>query len=422
MKRVLYAIATGSIAALMLGAGATGQAGVSVNPLYATAQADAGITQTRVLGEVTAIDANGKQMTVKTEAGSIVTVILDDKTEYLRVPPGETSLDKAIKIASSEVGVGDKIYVRGRVSEDKKSVPAQRLIVMSKADIQKKHDQERAEWRRRGVSGIVIKLDAENKEVTIQTRGREGVKPLIVAAPDSVKFRRYAPDSVKFSDAKPSSFTELQVGDQLRALGDKSADGARFTAEQIVTGSFRTIGGTVTAVAADTGEIKITMLGSKQAFTIQVNKDSMLRRIPPQVAMMIAMRSQGGEGGSSPGAGAGQAPPGGGPPGGGGGARPGGQPGMGPGGERMRPEGGGDFQDMLERMPPVTLAEIKPGDVIAVSSTAGADPSRLTAITLVTGVDAILTAIARGPAGARRPTNLSTGLPSGVLDFGIGQP
>lgn len=401
MKRVLYAVAAGSIAALVLGAGATGQAGVNVNRLYAAPQADAGITQTRVLGEVTSIDATGKQMTVKTEAGSIVTVILDDKTEYLRVPPGETSLDKAIKIASSEVGVGDKIYVRGRVSDDKKSVPAQRLVVMSKADIQKKHDQERAEWRRRGVSGIVTKLDAENKEVTIQTRGREGVKPVIVAAPDSVKFRRYAPDSVKFSDAKPSSFAELQVGDQLRALGDKSADGARFTAEQIVTGSFRTIGGTVTAVAAGTGEIKITMLGSKQAFTILVNKDSMLRRIPPQVAMMIAMRSQGAEGG---------------------GARPGGQPGAGPGGERMRSEGGGDFQDMLERMPPVTLAEIKPGDVIAVSSTAGADPSRLTAITLVTGVDAILTAMARGPAGARRATNLSTGLPSGVLDFGIGQP
>ncbi|HWX42966.1 MAG TPA: hypothetical protein VN345_17590 [Blastocatellia bacterium] len=416
MKQVLYAIAAGSIAALVLGAGATGQAGVNVYRLYAAAQADAGITQTRVLGEVTAIDATGKQMTVKTDAGSIVTVILDDKTEYLRVPPGETSLDKAIKIASTEVGVGDKIYVRGRVSDDKKSVPAQRLVVMSKADIQKKHDQERAEWRRRGVSGIVTKLDAENKEVTIQTRGREGVKPVIVAAPDSVKFRRYAPDSVKFSDAKPSSFAELQVGDQLRALGDKSADGARFTAEQIVTGSFRTIGGTVTAVAGDTGEIKITMLGSKQAFTILVNKDSMLRRIPPQVAMMMAIRSQGAEGGGPPGAAAGQGQPS------GGGARPGGQSGTGPGGERMRPEGGGDFQDMLERMPPVTLAEIKPGDVIAVSSTAGADPSRLTAITLVTGVDAILTAMARGPAGARRATNLSTGLPSGVLDFGIGQP
>ena len=405
MKRILYLLVAGSILGLQAVAGRAAQA------------TDPGITQTRVLGEVTAIDANARQMTVKTEAGSIVTVILDDKTEYLRVPPGETSLDKAVKISSTEVGVGDKIYIRGRVSEDKKSVPALRLVLMSKADIQKKHDQERIEWRRRGVSGIVTKLDAENKEVTIQTRGREGAKSVVVAATDSVKFRRYAPDSVKFSDARPSSFAELQVGDQLRALGDKSADGARFTAEQIVSGSFRTIGGSVTAVNADSGEIKITMLGSKQAFTIVVNKDSMLRRIPPQVATMIAMRSQAVEGGAPPGAAAGQ-----GPPGGSGAPRPAGQPGTGgPGGERMRPEGGGDFQDMLERMPPVTLAEIKPGDVIGVSSTAGADPSRLTAITLVTGVDAILTAMARGPAGRRAP-NLSTGLPSGVLDFGIGQP
>jgi len=83
--------------------------------------------------------------------------------------------------------------------------------------------------------------------------------------------------------------------------------------------------------------------------------------------------------------------------------------------------GGGDFQDMLERMPAVALTEIKAGDVIAVSSTMGADPSRLTAITLVTGVDAILTAM-QGPGSARRTVNLSTGLPSGVLDFGIGQP
>lgn len=76
---------------------------------------------------------------------------------------------------------------------------------------------------------------------------------------------------------------------------------------------------------------------------------------------------------------------------------------------------------MLERMPALTLAEVKPGDVIAVSSTIGADPTRLTAITLVTGVDVILAAMQR-PGAARRTTNLSTGLPQGVLDFGIGLP
>ena len=399
-------------------------AGSAPDGVYAAPQTpDAGITQTRVLGEVTAIDPSGKQMTVKTDAGSMVTVALDEKTEYLRVPPGETSLDKAVKIAFADVSAGDKVYIRGRVSDDKKSVHAQRLVVMSKGDIQKKHDQERAEWRRRGISGIVSALDASKKEATIQTRTREGLKQVVVDAPDTVKFRRYAPDSVKFSDARASSFTELQVGDQLRAMGEKATDDSRFSAEQIVSGSFRTIGGSVTAVSADTGEIKITMLGSKQAFTIVINKDSMLRRIPPQMAMFLAMRSQGAEGGG-PAGGQGQQPASGAGPAQGGPPRSGGQPGAGdaPGGQRMRPEGGGDFQDMLERMPAVTLAEIKAGDIIAVSSTTGADPSRLTAITLVTGVDAILTAMARGPAGARRTPNLSTGLPPGVLDFGIGQP
>jgi len=84
-------------------------------------------------------------------------------------------------------------------------------------------------------------------------------------------------------------------------------------------------------------------------------------------------------------------------------------------------QGGGDFQDMLERMPPLTLSDLKPGDVIAVSSTTGSDPSRLTAITLVSGVDVIIAAL-QSAGGARRGPALSTGLPAGVLDFGISQP
>jgi len=411
------------------------------NAIYAGTESAAGqspdpaISQTRVMGEVTSIDPGAKQISVKTDAGSLVTVSLDEKTEYLRIPPGETSMDKAAKIAFTEIAVGDKVYVRGKVSDDRKSVPAQKLIVMSKGDIQKMHEHERAEWQRRGVAGIITALNAQTSEVTLQTRTREGVKPLVVSAPESVKFRRYAPDSVKFSDARPSSFSELKVGDQLRALGDKSADGSKLTAEQVVSGSFQTIGGTVTAVSPETNEIKITVLGSKKALTIVVNKDSMLRKIPPQIAAMIAMRSQGGPGGPQGGGGpqgSGGSPAGGagGPQGSGGrpagGAGGPGQPGQpgpggGPSGEPRRMGGGGDFQDMLERMPALTLADIKTGDVIAVSSTMGADPSRLTAITLVTGVDAVLTAM-QGAGMARRTPNLSTGLPSGVLDFGIGQP
>src|SRR5215831_12536076 len=301
MRRVfeIAFLATVVFSTSLAGSALTTREGVWGNTESAIAQSpDPAISQTRVMGEVTSIEPNGKQMSVKTDAGSLVTVSLDEKTDYLRVPPGETSMDKATKISFSEIGVGDKVYVRGKVSEDRKSIPAQKLIVMSKGDIQKMHEHERAEWQRRGVAGIITALNTQTSEVTLQTRTREGVKPLVVSAPDSVKFRRYAPDSVKFSDARPSSFSELKVGDQLRAMGDKKPMGQSLTQSRLSPGSFQTIGGTVTAVSPETNEIKMTVLGSKKALTIVVNKDSMLRKIPPQIAAMIAMRSQGGPGGS----------------------------------------------------------------------------------------------------------------------------
>ena len=176
-------------------------------------------------------------------------------------------------------------------------------------------------------------------------------------------------------------------------------------------------------------EIKIEVLGSKQQLTVVINNDSMMRHIPPQIAMFIGRAAQGGlsggPGGPAPGGGpqaSGMRPmPQGGdtprpaPQGGPGG--PGGAPGM----QRPGMEGGGDFQDMLERMPVLTLADIKPGDVLAVSSTIGADATRLTAITLVTGVEVVLAAM-QSPGATRREPNLSTGLPAGVLDMGISRP
>jgi hypothetical protein len=54
---------------------------------------------------------------------------------------------------------------------------------------------------------------------------------------------------------------------------------------------------------------------------------------------------------------------------------------------------------MIERLPLVTIAELKKGDVIAVSSTTGVDPARVTAIKLVAGIEALMTR-AQGPPGA----------------------
>src|SRR3954453_4574226 len=71
--------------------------------------ADPGITATRVIGEVKTIDAPAKQLTVKTDAGSEVMVVLSDATTYSRLPPGETTLDKAVTIALTDLGEGDRV-------------------------------------------------------------------------------------------------------------------------------------------------------------------------------------------------------------------------------------------------------------------------------------------------------------------------
>jgi hypothetical protein len=51
---------------------------------------------------------------------------------------------------------------------------------------------------------------------------------------------------------------------------------------------------------------------------------------------------------------------------------------------------------MLERTPPLTLSELKPGEALIVFSTAGAKPSEVTAIALLAGVEPILAARSKG--------------------------
>jgi co-chaperonin GroES (HSP10) len=384
----------------------------------ATAQ-DPGIMPSGVIGEVKAIDAATKQMTLKTDAGATVTVALNDATSYLRLPPGETTKANATKIAFTDVAEGDRVWARGKVADDHKSVPAREVIVMSKSDIAKKQEKERLEWRQRGILGVVSAVKPETKEVTISTRTAAGTQPVIIPISANLDMRRYAPDSIKFSDAKPSTIEELKVGDQVRALGDKSADGTHFTAEKVVTGTFQTVAGTVTAVNVAAGEFKINNMQTKQPLTIVIKSDSVLRKFPAEMAMMMAARGQGGGqagGQGTPGAApAGQpgaanrpAPGAGGPPGGGGGGQGG-----------MR----GNIQDMLDRLPTISAADVKVGDTIIVSSTKGADPTRVTAITLVSGADTLLAMLAPRPAAGagQSAPNPAAGLGSGI-SFGIGLP
>lgn len=384
--------------------------------------ADPGITPNRAAGEVKAIDSAARQLVLKTDAGSLITVVLADSTVYMRIAPGETSLDKATKVTFAEVGEGDRVLALGKVAEDRKTVTARNVVVMNKADIAKKQEAERAEWKRRGVVGIITVVKPETKEITISSRSMAGQQSLVIPVSDKVEMKRYAPDSIKFADAKVASFDELKVGDQVRALGDKNPDGTAFTAEKVVTGSFRMVSGVVTAVDAATGEVKITDGQTKQPLTIVVKQDSVLRKFPAagEMAGMGMMMGRGpgangapagappasGQAGNRPAAGGTQGAPGAGGPG---------------GGQRMG-AGGMNIQDLIERLPTIAVADVKVGDTIIVSSTKGADPTRLTAISLLSGADSLLSMFAarQQQAGGQASQNPASGL--GAIQFGIGLP
>src|SRR5678815_2096980 len=187
--------------------------------LFAPQGGDPNITAKYAVGEVKSIDAAAKQLTIKTDAGSEVTVGLSDKTTYKKLAPGEQSLTNATDVTFADLAQGDRVMARGTVSEDRKSVPAMQIIVMTKGDLAKKAEAERIEWRRRGILGVITALKPEAKEITISNRTMAGTQSVVIALNDKTEMKRYAPDSIKFGDARPSEFGELKVGDQLRALG-----------------------------------------------------------------------------------------------------------------------------------------------------------------------------------------------------------
>ena len=363
-----------------------------------------------VIGEVKAIDAATSQMQVRSDNGVINTVGINDKTQYKRMALGAKTLTGATDVTLADVGQGDRIWARWRPGTDQKTTPAAQLVIMSKADLAKKQEQDRAEWRKRGVSGIVASVNPSTQEITVSSRSLMGQPSnVIIPVNEKVLMRRYPPDTIpKYSEAKPGKFEEVKVGDQLRALGDKSADGTHMTAEEVVFGTFKIAGGTVTAVDVASNQIRINDLQTKKPLTINFKPDTVIRRFPQGAGMMLG----GGMGG--PGAGQGQARPQGqgqtqtAPgPAGAQGQGAGGPQGAGPGGPQgQRPGGGGggNMADMLERLPVISINELKVGDTILLSSLPGADPTQLTAISLVSGVEPLLQMMAaRQQQGGARP-------------------
>jgi predicted RNA-binding protein len=377
-----------------------------------------------VQGEVASVDAANNKIALKTNNGE-VSVTIDAKTVYKRVTPeNPTDLKSATPAALTDIATGDKVVAVGIISGDKKSLaPTRSVYLMTQADISKKQQTEQQKWAS-GIVGRVTAINPATNEITIAPRGgMPASQTVTVAVSDKTQYRRYAPNSVKFSDAKTSNLAELKVGDQLRARGEKTPDGIRVTAEEIISGSFKMVAGTITAIDIAKNEITVKEANTNKTVVVEVNNGTLLRRFPPEMAQRLAMAQAMRASGQMP-----QGMPiGGGNAGNAGGQQPrpanpnGGEQGAGGagGGGGMR-QSGGDVDQMLERLPVLTLTELKVGDAIAASSTSGATPDRVTAIKFVAGIEPFLNP-PQIPGQSPRPQAAAPSINIPGLD-GIGAP
>jgi Domain of unknown function (DUF5666) len=354
---------------------------------------------TKVARRIGAIKSiNGETITLTPDSGSDVNVLVQSTTRIVRVAPGERDLKNATPIQLQDLQVGDRVLAGGTASNDDKSLLASSIVVMKHSDVEARHQQDLQDWQKRGMGGLVSAVDAAagTGTVTISVTGFGGSKSVAVHTTTGTVIRRYAPDSVKFDDAKPGTLAEIHSGDQLRARGDRNADGTEFAAVEIVSGSFRNIAGTINSVDPGASNITVQDLLSRKTVVVKVTSDSQLRQLPAEMAQRIAMRLKGAAAGASAGTGPGAAadansgngqtarPP-----------APGGT-GAGAGGMGGGRSGAPDFQQMLSRVPAVTLTALHKGDAVLVVSTSGATSSGGTVITLVSGVDPILQAAPGG--------------------------
>lgn len=333
---------------------------------------------------------NGEKFTLAADDGTKVSVTVPDSARLLRVAPGQKDLKDAVTIHLQDLQDGDRVLVRGRASSDKKAIVAAAVIVMKKSDVASKQQSDREDWQKRGIGGLVNAVDPAGGTITVAAMGLDGKKDLIVRMSPKTVIRRYAADSVRFDDAKPSTLAEIKAGDQLRARGARSSDSSELAAEEVVSGSFRNIAGTVSAIDGSSETLTVADQISKKTITVKVTGDSQIRKLPEPVARRIAARVAGETPRAQSAAGNGTTPAQ-------GAVSAAGADSSASGGDRAPGNsGGGDLQQMLNRLPVASLADFHKGDAVMLVSTQGNGSDQVTAITLLGGVEPILRATPKG--------------------------
>jgi hypothetical protein len=226
---------------------------------------------------------------------------------------------------------------------------------------------------------LVKSVDAATGSILLTSGAGAAAKTITIHTTKTTMLKRYAPASVRFDDAQPAPLDAIHAGDQLRARGVKNADGTQIDAEEVVSGSFRNISGTIVSIDSPSSTLIVKDLLTKKPVTIHIGADAQLRRLPDTMASMLALRLKASVDVPH------RAPAS---------AAPGGNGGR---------DGSGDPQQMLGRAPAIQLSDLKKGEAVMLVSTEGA--AEVTAITLVAGVEPLLEA----PAASNLLANWSMG-------------
>jgi len=355
---------------------------VSASPLQAAgrhpgaAQASGASAPMRAVGTVKAI--SGTTLTIAPDHGDVISAEVPDTARILQMQPGSMDLKTATPATLQNISVGDRVLVRLRPGDAPNSLMAPIVIVMKQADIQQHQQQEEVDWQKRGVGGLVSSVDTSNNTITLSTQSAAGSGKLILEVSPKTTFRRYAADSVEFKDSKPSAFAGVHPGDQLRARGTKNAAGTEMAAEEIVSGTFRNVAGTVESVDAANNTLKVRDLATRKTRTITVTSNTTLHKLPDHMAEMFAKRFKGEAKAAQQEANASNAKA----------AQE--QPGSASMG----------LSQAISRTPVIMLKDLKKGDAVMIVATQNEGASQETAITVLAGVEPILSATPRnsGPA------------------------
>jgi len=257
--------------------------------------------------------------------------------------------------------------VRGKLADDGVTINASAIAVMKQQDIAQLKQQELLDWQKRSLGGLVKQVDTSAGTVTLTV----GTKAVVVSTtrnhlqtlrPDSVSGKTQPPPNLMtFIPAisfvpKATRMTMAPSsprGDRRRNLPQHRRSRHRRRSR---TGHFDRAGSR-----------------DEEVRQREDHPDSQMKKLPLQLAQGLAMRMKG------------ITPPA---------AAPSSAPaGASPDGARAR---GGDLNQMLARLPAAALGDIQKGEAVMIVSTEGSAAQPPVAITLLGGVEPMLTASPTG--------------------------